>query len=210
MTNRGNLLFVNYRGSDEYWATELVYARMTEAFGVDAVFKAGSSIHAGEVFPPILRRQAASCPVMLACIGPGWITAGEPSGTRDLDSPDDWVRQEIAISLRSGNHVIPVLMGNYNELPIPNPDVLPSDIRALFDHQAVRLVPGKGLKDTIPALIDRLAELVPELDESRTVAQPQLPRADRAAAVPNSGEKGRDAEPGLLKRTLDKGTYGNW
>jgi hypothetical protein len=96
---RNHLIFICYRGSDEMWATELVYARMTEAFGVDAVFKSGNSIPVGEDFPPVLWQEAASCPVMLVCIGPGWLTAAAPDGARRLDSPGDRVRQEIATSL---------------------------------------------------------------------------------------------------------------
>jgi hypothetical protein len=172
---RSHLIFISYRGSDQNWATELVYARMTEAFGADAVFKAGNALRAGEDFPPILRREAASCPVMLACIGPGWLAATAPDGGRSLDSPGDWVREEIAISLQAGNHVVPLLIGNHNEVAVPEPDQVPELIRAMVHRQAWRLAPGGGLDATIPMLVDRLAELVPELAERRrdlSTAQP--------------------------------------
>ncbi len=128
MTDRRHLIFVSYRGSDENWATELVYARMTEAFGDDAVFKAGNSLRVGEEFPAVLRSEAASCPVMLACIGPGWLTATAPDGSRRLDSPDDWVREEIAISLREHQHVVPLLLGNRHEVAVPETDLVPESI----------------------------------------------------------------------------------
>jgi hypothetical protein len=172
---RRPLIFISYRGSDQNWATELVYARMTEAFGTDAVFKAGNALRAGEDFPPILRREAASCPVMLACIGPGWLTATAPDGSRRLDSPDDWVREEIAISLQADNHVVPLLIGNRNEVAIPKPDQVPEPIRAMVHRQALWLAPGRGLDATISMLVDRLAELIPELAERRrdlSTAQP--------------------------------------
>jgi TIR domain len=162
-----HLIFISYRGSDQNWAAEFVYARMTEAFGTDAVFKAGNALRAGENFPPVLRREAASCPVMLACIGPEWLAATAPGGGRRLDSPDDWVREEIAISLQAGNHVAPLLIGNHNEVTIPKPDQVPESIRAMVHRQAVWLAPGRGLDATIPMLVDRLAELVPELAERR-------------------------------------------
>jgi TIR domain len=167
MAEGSHLIFISYRGSDQNWATELVYARMTEAFGVEAVFKAGNALRAGEDFPPILRREASSCPVMLACIGPGWLTATAPDGGRRLDSPNDWVREEIAISLRAGNHVVPLLIGNHNEVGVPKPDQMPEPIRAMVRRQAWRLAPGGGLDAAIPRLVDRLAELVPELAERR-------------------------------------------
>jgi len=174
---RNHLIFISYRGSDQNWATELVYARMTEAFGADAVFKAGNALRAGEEFPPVLRKEAASCPVMLACIGPGWLTATAPDGSRRLDSPDDWVREEIAISLQTGHHVLPLLIGNRTEAAVPEPDLMPEPIRALVHRQAVWLAPGGGLDATIPKLVDRLAELVPELARRRR---------DRSAAPPSS------------------------
>jgi hypothetical protein len=167
MADRSHLIFISYRGSDQNWATELVYKSMTEAFGADAVFKAGNSLRAGEEFPATLRSEAASCPVMLACIGPGWLTATAPDGSRRLDSPDDWVREEIAISLRAGNHLVPLLLGNRNEVEVPKPELVPESIRAMVHRQALWLAPGRGLDATIPMLVDRLAELVPELAERR-------------------------------------------
>lgn len=165
MAERSHLIFISYRGSDQNWAAELVYARMTEAFGADAVFKAGTTLRAGDDFPPILRRAAASCPVMLACIGPGWLTATAADGSHRLDSPDDWVREEITISLRADNYLVPLLIGNHNEVSLPKPDQVPEPIRALVYRQAWRLAPGGGLDATIPMLVGRLAELVPELAE---------------------------------------------
>jgi TIR domain len=177
---RSHLIFISYRGSDQNWATELVYARMTEAFGADAVFKAGNALRVGEDFPSVLREKAASCPVMLACIGPGWLSAAAPGGGRRLDSPDDWVREEIAISLRAGNQLVPLLLGNRDEVEVPKPDQVPDSIRAMVHRQALWLAPGRGLDATIPMLVDRLAELVPELAERRR---------DRSTARPSSAAR---------------------
>jgi TIR domain len=186
MADPRHLIFINYRGSDQHWATELVYARMTEAFGVDAVFKAGNAIRVGEVFPEVLRRQAAACPVMLACIGPGWLTAGPDGGRPSLESPDDWVRSEIAIALRSGNHVVPLLIGNHDEVAVPAADRLPEDIRPMVDRQAWRLAPGAGLDVTVPTLVSSLAALVPELADRRTGAGSRLRAPEPVGEGPTS------------------------
>jgi len=189
---RSQLIFISYRGSDQNWATELVYARMTEAFGADAVFKAGNALRVGEEFPAILRREAASCPVMLVCIGPGWLTATAPDGGRRLDSPGDWVREEITISLQAGNHVVPLLIGNHNEVGVPEPNQVPKPIRAMVRRQAWRLAPGGGLDATVPMLVDSLAKLVPELAERRR----GLSTAQSAAAQPPSDEDQAAARAG--------------
>jgi TIR domain len=207
MAGRSHVIFISYRGSDQNWATEFVYARMTEAFGTDAVFKAGNALRPGQEYPPILRREAASCPVMLACVGPGWLTATAPDGSRSLDSPDDWVREEIAISLQAGNHVVPLLIGNHNEVSVPEPDRVPEPIRAMVDRQAWRLAPGGGLDATIPMLVDRLAELVPELGERRRARSTTQP----ASAPPAPNEDDPRAGAPSLSRTLDDvDHYGDW
>jgi TIR domain len=186
MADPSHLIFISYRGGpDQNWATELVYARMTEAFGIDAVFKAGNALRVGEDFPPTLRREASSCPVMLACIGPGWLTATGPDGGRRLDSPDDWVREEIALSLQADNHVVPLLIGNHHEVAVPKPDQVPESIRPMVHRQALWLAPGRELDITIPVLIDRLAELVPELAERRR-DRSRAPR-DGAQATARAG-----------------------
>ena len=172
---------------------------MTEAFGADAVFKAGNALRAGEDFPPILRSEAASCPVMLACIGPGWLTVTGPDGRRRLDAPDDWVREEIAISLQAGNHLVPLLLGNRSEVMIPEPDQVPESIRDMVHRQAVWLAPGRGLDATIPMLVNSIAELVPVLAERRR---------DRSAPEPVSAaqaerDEGSRTEAALLPRILD-------
>src|SRR5215469_4758870 len=112
MPDSSHLIFVNYRGTDEMWATEVVYARTVDAFGRDVVFKAGNALRPGDDYAPVLRQEAARCPVMLACIGPDWLRTPDASGGRRLDAADDWVRTEIAISLKAGNRVVPVLFGN--------------------------------------------------------------------------------------------------
>lgn len=163
MAERPPMIFISYRGGDETWASDLVFTSLAATFGTDAVFKAGYGLRAGEDYPPILERMAAACPVMLVCIGPRWLAAENVTGDRRLDEPTDWVRREIDIALRSGNHVIPLLLGNYDAVVVPPPEELPPDIAPLVRRQAFRLEPGGRLRITLPDLAARLAELVPSL-----------------------------------------------
>ena len=152
---------------------------MKAAFGEDAVFKAGNSIPDGERWKKILLDKAESCPVMLVCIGPGWLTATASDGSRkDSTSPHDWVREEIAISLQADNHLVPLLIGNRNEVSVPEPDLVPESIRAMVHRQALWLASGRGLDATIPMLVDRLAE--PRPGTGRT------PRRARSTTQPAS------------------------
>ena len=159
--------FISYRGGDAEWGPDLVYTTLISAFGEEAVFKAGFSLRAGDEFPPILAERAASCPVMLVCMGPRWLAAQSTDGTRRLDDTQDWVRREIELSLRNGNHVIPLLLGNLHDTPLPRPQDLPAQIAPLVRRQAFRLEPGGRLRITLPALVERMTELVPHRASQR-------------------------------------------
>lgn len=163
MAERPPSIFISYRGGDETWAPDLVFTSLAAAFGTDAVFKAGYGLRAGQDYPPILERMAAACSIMLVCIGPRWLAAENAAGVRRLDEPTDWVRREIDIALRAGNHVIPLLLGSQDAVVIPPPEELPPDIAPLARRQAFRLEPGGRLRTTLPDLTARLAELVPSL-----------------------------------------------
>jgi len=167
MPKRKPLIFISYRGGDAQWAPDLVHNDLAAKFGKSAVFKAGPSLRAGDEFPLILENMAASCPVMLVCIGPQWLTAKNPDGTRRLDDTHDWVRREIELALTNSNRVVPLLLGNRNEISIPAPQDLPADIAPLVRRQAVWLEPGGRLRITLPDLAAQLADLVPDLAERK-------------------------------------------
>ena len=61
--------------------------------------------------------------------------------------------------------MIPLLIGNRTEVPVPKPDLVPESIRAIIHRQALWLAPGHGLSANISILVGRLADLVPELAE---------------------------------------------
>lgn len=163
MNDRSPMIFINYRGSDEPWAPEFVYAGMAAAFGTSTIFKAGHSLQISEIYPPVLERMASTCPIMLVCIGPTWLAAQAANGLRRLDEQDDWVRREIQLALDADNHVIPLLLGNRGEVEIPSPELLPPAIAPLAYRQAFRLEPGGRLRITLPDLVSRMRELVPSL-----------------------------------------------
>jgi hypothetical protein len=65
-------------------------------------------------------------------IGPGWLTATDPSGRRRIDDPDDWIRRELAVAFAAGVRVIPILT---DDATMPAASELPADIAALPDRQ---------------------------------------------------------------------------
>ncbi len=98
---------------------------------------------------------------------------------------------------------MPLLLGNRNEVEVPKPDLVPESIRAMVYRQALWLVPGRGLDATIPMLIDRLAELVPELAERRRDRSTAGLVLRSLARTEDADELNRLIEAGHVDRAVD-------
>jgi hypothetical protein len=135
------------------------------------------SIAPGLDFVRELEEQVAQSDVVLAVIGKGWLDARDAIGRR-LDSPEDFVRIEIASALNQEKRVIPVLVG---EARMPRADELPEAIRPLARRNAVRLTHERFRTDT-QALI--------------TALQKEREGGEQASR----GHKPEDQAPGVTKR----------
>src|SRR5262249_19801735 len=103
---------------------------------------------AGVDFHLEISRRLASCSVLVALIGPTWLTTTDQSRSRRLDDPDDLVRLEIAVALEKDLHVVPVLVDRET---IPNRDQLPAPLHAISRRNAITVA-----NDRFPADIERL------------------------------------------------------
>jgi tetratricopeptide (TPR) repeat protein len=102
-------VFINYRGEDSHGYGALLYAQLSQRFGAELVFLDSESIPAGADFPEELVARVRACRVLLAVIGPRWLTTADSAGRRRIDDPRDWVRRELAEAFAAGVRVIPVL-----------------------------------------------------------------------------------------------------
>ncbi|HEX5402327.1 MAG TPA: FxSxx-COOH system tetratricopeptide repeat protein [Pseudonocardiaceae bacterium] len=122
-------MFINYRGEDSHSYGALLYTALTYHFGEDLVFLDAESIPAGADFVQELLDWVRSARVVLAVIGPRWLTAIDPTtGGRRIDDPADWIRRELAEAFTAGVRVIPVLT---DEAELPREAELPADIAPL-------------------------------------------------------------------------------
>lgn len=126
-------IFISYRREDSGANALGVSQYLEREFGRKNVF-IDVDMRAGAKFPVVLEERLSECKVMLVLIGPDWLNAQDEEGNRRLDSPDDWVRLEIAHALRRNITVIPVRV---NGAPLPIGASLPDEIQGLLDHQAV-------------------------------------------------------------------------
>lgn len=129
-------VFISYRRSDTRWAAGRIYDRLAEALGRDNVFFDVSSIDPGDDFVARIEEMVGRCDVLLAIVGPNWISTLDNSGRRRLDGANDLVRVEIRAALDRKIRVIPILV---DSAPMPQPDELPSDLAPLARRNAHEL-----------------------------------------------------------------------
>src|SRR5215470_8696588 len=106
----GGGIFVSYRRQESSHLAGRLYDRLADRFGEGQVFIDVNTIEPGVDFAEEIFRAVAACTVLLAIIGPNWLTATDERGSRRLDDPDDLVRLEIEAALARGVRVIPILV----------------------------------------------------------------------------------------------------
>jgi hypothetical protein len=106
----GGGIFVSYRRQESSHLAGRLYDRLADRFGASQVFIDVDAIEPGVDFAEEIFRAVAACQVLLAIIGPTWLTATDEQGRRRLDDPDDIVRLEVEAALDRGVRVIPILV----------------------------------------------------------------------------------------------------
>jgi hypothetical protein len=138
-------IFISYRREETAYAAGWLYDRLADHYGSGQVFKDVDSIQLGDDFVDVITRAVGSCDVLLALIGPHWLTATDERGRRRLDNPGDFVRLEIEAALTRRVRVIPILV---DDARIPDADELPESLSGLVRRQALELSPSRFESDT--------------------------------------------------------------
>jgi tetratricopeptide (TPR) repeat protein len=193
-------VFINYRGEDSSSNGAWLYTELTHRLGEEHIFLDAECIPAGADFVQELLGRVRSARILLAVIGPRWLTATNPTtGRRRIDDPTDWIRRELVEAFAAGVRVIPVLT---DQAELPRETDLPADIAALSRCQYRHLRRREPTSDLARIVAD-LTSLDPTLAaarKSRDNAPRQLPAApagfvgrsdhlaalDRALTTPNS------------------------
>jgi tetratricopeptide (TPR) repeat protein len=154
------VVFISYRGEDSHSYGALLYRDLTDYFGKDLVFLDAESTPAGADFAEELLGRVRSARLLLAVIGPHWLTATDPAtGRRRIDDPADWVRRELAEAFAVGVRVIPVLTDHAD---LPAAADLPADIAALSRCQYRHLRRREPTAD-LARIVTDLTGLDPDL-----------------------------------------------
>jgi hypothetical protein len=130
-------IFVSYRRQDSQSAAGRLADSLREHLPKAAVFRDVETIEPGMDFVDAINAALESCEVLLAVIGPRWISVQDEAGRRRLDDPGDYTRLELATALnRADVRVIPVLVEG---AVIPAAGSLPTDLKALARRNALEL-----------------------------------------------------------------------
>jgi hypothetical protein len=124
-------IFLSYRRDDSADVMGRIYDYLTPPLGPfesENVFKDVDSIPFGVNFKHYLEQQVTQCKVLLAVIGPQWISIVDEDGQRRLDNPRDFVRIEIETALQRGIPVVPLLVMGAK---MPEESELPETLRDL-------------------------------------------------------------------------------
>ena len=111
---------------------------LVEHFSAEQVFKDVDNIDPGDDFVERITGAVASCDVLLALIGPDWLTITDENGQRRLDKPEDYVRVEIETALKRKIRVIPILV---DPARMPHANQLPPTLAPLARRNAVEINP---------------------------------------------------------------------
>jgi tetratricopeptide (TPR) repeat protein len=199
-------VFINYRGEDSHSYGALLYTELARQFGTEHVFLDAESIPPGTDFVEELLQRVRSARLLLAVIGPRWLTATDPTGRRRIDDPADWIRRELVEAFTAGVRVIPVLA---DQAELPREAELPADIAGLSRCQYRHLRRREPTAD-----LARIVADLTSMDPLLAAAARSLIGAPRQLSVPHQLPPdavhftGRSPELDALDALLSTGTSG--
>jgi len=168
-------VFISYRRSDTQWVAGRLYDRLVELFGRENLFFDVSDIEPGEDFGVRITEIVGLCDVLLAVIGPSWVTVQDDSGKRRLDNSGDLIRIEIGTALKRNIRVIPILVDG---AIMPKEHQLPADLAPLARRNAHDVSFARFHTD-IDSFIRVLQKILAgPAGASRTMPQSEVARTD--------------------------------
>jgi hypothetical protein len=137
-------------------------------FGERNIFQDVAAIRPGQDFSTAIDDALEQSDVVLAVIGPRWLTAASPEGAARLLEPDDYVRAELAAALARSNNVVPVLVGG---AVMPSARELPDELKRLGAEATRTAAGGRARRRDLAARRRRLHRLAAGRLRSRAAAR---------------------------------------
>jgi hypothetical protein len=121
-------VFISYRREDTGTYAQWLRTHLGESLPGTPVFMDLDAMVPGVDFTEAIESAVRSCAVLIAVIGPRWLTSADDDGHRMVDNPDDYVGFEIRTALERRVRVIPVLVEGASA---PSAHQLPAALRML-------------------------------------------------------------------------------
>jgi TPR repeat protein len=202
-------VFISYRREDTPGHAGRLYDRLKQEFGADNVFIDVDTLLPGDDFVDLIGETLGQCNLMIALIGPRWLTAADDHGRLRLDDQRDFVRIEILTALERRIRTVPVLV---DRALMPQEQELPEALRLLARRQAIELSDTRWASD-VGVLVEKIKRAVaspsagerPPVSSTPTPVPSEIPAASAVpAAPPNNPVHGEPARPAL------RGNWGVW
>jgi hypothetical protein len=151
-------IFISYRHDDTAKVTGRLVKRLKRT--QDQIFHDTSNIQVADHFPKKIEKALSEADIVLVVIGKKWLDARDSTGDRRIDDPDDFVRREIAYSIRRKEtdcfmDIIPVLMPGAK---MPRAADLPGELQSLASIDALT-IRSKNFDESVDSLSRRIDEL---------------------------------------------------
>jgi len=153
-------IFISYRRDDERSVVGRLLSALQLSFASEQLFADADPVAPGDDVVRTLNTRISRSKVLVAIIGPRWLSASDTRGAGRLDNPVDVVRVAIEAALRQGKRIIPVLVG---DAEMPTAEQLPESLRPLATLSPLRIgstnvqADCQGLVRTLTDLVGRWA-----------------------------------------------------
>lgn len=144
-------IFISYRRDDTGGYARGIADYLKQKLDVP-VFMDIDSVDPGADFVDAIEDAVGSCDVLVALIGNRWLDATDEHGQRRLESPNDFIRVEIAAALERNTRIIPVLLRGAS---MPRESELPEPLKALTRRQALKVSDERWAYD-LERLVDAI------------------------------------------------------
>lgn len=170
-------IFISYRRQDSQSAAGRLADHLRDHLPEVPIFHDVETIGPGVDFVDAIGSALHACGVLLAIIGPRWLSMTDAAGHRRLDDANDTARLEIATALqRRDVLVIPVLVDGAE---MPKAELLPDDLKPLARRNAFELT-DKRWEFDVSSLVEAINKALGNAPQPRPQPNPVPPNPNPA------------------------------
>lgn len=155
--------FISYRRSDQeaLYLAHTLFRELRFRFGENSAFLDVVTRSPGLSFPMKVDRALSRADVVLVIIGPAWLKTLDER----LADPSDWVRYEVAQSLkRDGLPVVPICTPG---VELPRAHELPDDLKDLAWRDGLTLDPIQDFDLRVNQFLNDLERVLEDLRDDK-------------------------------------------